>query len=88
MARVRPIRRHVLLLDDQPESVDGGVVVRRELGNAYLDYVVVAVGEDENVDFGPGDRVVVSDPNIGRKVRLDGIVYRVVRVSDVLAVVE
>lgn len=82
------MRRHVLLLDDQPESVDGGIVVRRELGNAYLDYVVVAVGEDEDAGFGPGDRVVVSDPNVGRKVRLDGVVHRVVRVSDVLAVME
>lgn len=88
MARLRPIKRFVLLLDDQPEQTVGGVIVRRELGNAYLDYLVVAVGANEDVPYGPGDRVVLSDPNAGRKVKLDGTVHRVVRVSDIIAKVE
>jgi len=88
MTTVRPIKRFVLLLDDQPEQTVGGVIVRRTLGNAYLDYVVVAVGEREQAGFGPGDRVLVRYPNVGRKVRIDGVVYRVVRVSDVIAVME
>lgn len=85
---LRPIKRFVLILDDQPEFDDNGVIVRRELGNAYLDYLVVAVGEKEDVPYGPGDRVVLSDPNAGRKVKLDGVVHRVVRVSDIIATME
>lgn len=85
---VRPIKRFVLLVDDQPETVDGGVIVRRELGSAYLDYYVAAVGETEECDFGAGDRVLLADPNAGRKVRLDGVVYRLVRVTDIIGVVE
>ena len=69
---LRPIKRFVLLLDDQPEQTVGGVIVRRELGNAYLDYLVVAVGTNEDVPYGPGDRVVLSDPNAGRKVSCTG----------------
>ena len=81
---VRPIRRFVLLVDDQPEYVDGGIVVRKDFGCDHMDFVVVAVG----VDFGVGDRVVVRDPNVGRRVMLDGTVYRLVRVSDIIAVME
>ena len=85
---VRPIRRFVLLVDDQPEYVDGGIVVRKDFGCDHMDFVVVAVGETETVDFGVGDRVVVRDPNVGRRVMLDGTVYRLVRVSDIIAVME
>ena len=84
---VRPIRRFVLLVDDQPEYVDGGIVVRKDFGCDHMDFVV-AVGETETVDFGVGDRVVVRDPNVGRRVMLDGTVYRLVRVSDIIAVME
>lgn len=88
MYRVRPIRRFVLLYDDQPEFVDGGVVVKKQVGCDHMDFTVVAVGEREDVDFGPGDRVVVSDPNVGRRVMLDGVVYRLVRTADVIAAIE
>ena len=85
---IRPIRRFVLLLDDQPERTEGGVIVRQELlRRTNLDYTVVRVGEKENVGFGQGDRVVLADPNVGRPVRIDGTVFRLVRVSDIIAVV-
>lgn len=88
MARVRPIKRFVLLFDDPEWSVDSGVSVHTSLTSRYLDYYVAGVGTDEHVEFGSGDRVVLSDPNAGRKVRLDGVACRVVRVSDIIAVVE
>ena len=86
-ATIRPIRRFVLLLDDQPERIEGGVIVRQEIWRrTHLDYTVVRVGEKENVDFGQGDRVVLADPNVGRPVMIDGTVFRRVRVSDIIAV--
>lgn len=91
MARfeLRPIKRFVVLLDDQDRvTKDGGVYVDSGIWPVNMDFLVVAVGAEEHVDFGVGDRVVVSCPTVGRKVRLDGVVYRVVRVSDILAVLE
>ena len=85
---VRPIRRFVLLLDDQPETVEGGIIVRRKFGTYHHDFYVVRVGEKEQVDFGQGDRVLVEDPNAGRRVMLDGVAYRLVRVADIIAVLE
>ena len=87
-ASVRPLRRFVLLLDDQPEMDEGGVIVQRQSGVAHHDFPVVRVGEFEDVDFGQGDVAVLADPNAGRRIMLDGIVYRLVRGSDIIAVVE
>lgn len=88
MANVRPIKRFVLLLDDQEEQVEGGLIVSRAWGAVHLDYLVVQVGTEENCDFGIGDTVIVSDPNVGRRIKLDGVVYRVVRVGDIIGVCE
>ena len=87
MATFRPIRRFVLLLDDQPERDEGGVIVRSS-GYDHMDFVVVAVGERETVDFGVGDRVVLADRYAGRRVMLDGVLYRLVRTTDIVAAVE
>ena len=85
---LRPIRRFVLVLDDQPETNEGGVIVHREMGCSHMDFTVVAVGTTETVDFGVGDSVIVCDANVGRRVMLDGTVYRLVRVSDIIGVKE
>lgn len=86
---IRPIRRFVLLLDDQgDELVRGGVVVKNGPWAINMDYTVVRVGTEEKVDFGQGDRVVLAHPDRGRRVRLDGVQYRLVRVSDIIGVVE
>ena len=67
----------------------GGVLVDSTLGTDNLDYYVAAVGaEEKDPGFGVGDRVVLSDPNVGRKVRVDGVVHRLVRTTDIIGVVE
>ena len=87
MATFRPIRRFVLLLDDQPERDEGGVIVRSS-GYDRMDFVVVAIGDRETVEFGVGDRAVLADRYAGRRVMLDGVLYRLVRASDIVATVE
>lgn len=86
--KLRPLKRFILLLDDQPEFSDKGVIVKKGFGNYHMDYLVVAVGTNETAEFGPGDRVILNDPNTGRKVYVDGILHRVVRLSDIIAVLD
>ncbi|MCF0231620.1 MAG: hypothetical protein HUJ63_05000 [Enterococcus sp.] len=86
---VRPIRRFALLLDDQPSRSEGGVEIRdKGFECRHLDYVVVRVGTEESADFGQGDRVVLAHRGCGRRVTIDGTVYRLVRIDDVIAKVE
>lgn len=86
--RLRPLKRFVLLLDDQPEFSDKGIIVKKTFGNYHMDYLVVAVGENETVDFGAGDRVILASPNAGRRVYVDGILHRLVKISDIIAVLD
>lgn len=87
--QLRPIRRFVLLLDDREETVQDGVVVRRGMTfGTNLDYTVLRVGTEEKCGFGQGDRVVLFDPDAGRKLKIDGVPMRLVRVGDVIGVVE
>lgn len=90
MKRLRPLSRFILLVDDPVETVENGITVRLpESGwRTHMDYAVAAVGLREHVDFGVGDRVVLRHPNAGRALRLDGELYRLVRVSDIVGVVE
>lgn len=86
---LRPIRRHVLLLDDQEGGIvlHDGLYVDTGIHPETMDFYVVGVGNLENPGFGTGDRVVISDPAAGRRVKIDGVVYRLVRVTDVIAVI-
>lgn len=85
---LRPIRRHVLLLDDSDETLAGGVIIRTTMHRTNMDYMVLRVGTDEMCDFGQGDRVVLVDPNCGRRLKIDGVPMRLVRVNEVIGVVE
>lgn len=86
MTFLRPLEGTVLLYDDQPLQERNGVLETMGANEArYMDYTVVA-GRGEG--FGPGDRVVVSAPAVGKRVVVDGTVYRLVKADDVLAVLE
>lgn len=85
---LRPIKKHVLLLDDPDETNANGVVVRTPMHRTNMDYTVLRVGAKERCDFGQGDRVVLADPNAGRRLKIDGVPLRLVRVNEVIGVVE
>ena len=85
---LRPIKRHVLLLDDPDETIANGVVVRTSMRRTNMDYMVLRVGTEEKCDFGQGDRVVLESPDAGRRLRIDGVPMRLVRVNEVIGVME
>ena len=85
---LRPIKRHVLLLDDPDETIANGVVVRTSMRRTNMDYMVLRVGTEEKCDFGQGDRVVLESPDAGRRLKIDGVPMRLVRVNEVIGVME
>lgn len=85
---IRPVEPEIMLLDDQPIRREGGVVVEDRLDTcSHLDYMVVRVNGND-LGFGQGDTVVLSKPDAGRRIVLDGTVYRLVRPEDIVAVKE
>ena len=85
---LRPIKRHVLLLDDPDETITNGVVVRTSMHRTNMDYMVLRVGAEEKCNFGQGDRVVLESPDAGRRLKIDGVPMRLVRVNEVIGVME
>ena len=83
-----PIAGSVLLVDRADTRVEGGVVVVRSASDPYMDFAVAAVNESDGCDFAPGDRVVVDDPFIGKRIMIDGAPYRLVPVERIVAVME
>ena len=89
---IKPLRGTVIVYDDQPETRERGVVVAQAIGVRHLDFPVVAVNPHDHLDFGVGSVVVLEDPNVdgdmNHRRRLDGVVYRAVRVEHIAGVVE
>lgn len=85
MKTVKPIAGHVMLVDDQPVQTENGIIVSRSFGCSHLDFIVAGVNDDDNFEFGQGDRVVISDPNVGKRVMIDGVTYRMVSADSIIA---
>lgn len=84
-APVCPIKGYVLLVDDPDEVSDGGIIHENVPGRGVnMDFYAATPGPG----FGSGDLVLVSDPNAGRRIKVDGIPYRVVREDEVVGVLE
>lgn len=81
---INPLSKEVMILDDPEYTMENGVVVRTPIWRSNLDYWVVRGGGE---GFGIGDRVVLDDPMVGRKVKLDGINYRLVPVESVIGII-
>lgn len=85
---VRPVEPEIMLLDDQPSRNENGVVVEDRLDLCtHLDYMVVRT-DRRDLGFGQGDTVILMKPDAGRRIVLDGAVYRLVKPGDIVAVVE
>lgn len=80
-----PLGNEVILLDDPDYTMENGVVVPASVWRVNMDYWVVRGSGD---GFGTGDRVIVDDPMTGRKIKVDGVCYRVVRKDSIIGVVD
>jgi hypothetical protein len=82
---IRPVRKDYVILFDDPETTEEhGVQVVHGPWKKNLDYVVARGSGD---GFAPGSLVVLDDPNTGRKLKLNGVGYRIVPRTSIIAVV-
>lgn len=81
---VRPISRFVILVDDPDMTMENGIIVRTPMRRVNLDFTVV---RGSSPDFGVGDRVIIDDSLAGRKVKIDGVCYRIVNKRHIIGVV-
>ena len=87
-----PRKGTVIIYDDQPGEKVGGIIPGSEFGCHHLDFTVVAVNPDDQLDFGVGSVVLLDDPNVAgdanHRRMLDNIVYRNVPIEHIIGVKE
>ena len=89
--KVNPLADRVLDKNDQAETkTASGIFIPEAAQEKTQTAVVVAVGpgtEDEKITVKPGDRIMY-DKYSGTQVKIDGEDHLIVKISDIIAVVE
>ena len=89
--KVNPLADRVLVKNDQAETkTASGIFIPEAAQEKTQTAVVVAVGpgtEDEKITVKPGDRIMY-DKYSGTQVKIDGEDHLIVKISDIIAVVE
>ena len=87
---LKPLADNVLLKGVEEEKTAGGLILATSSKEKPTVSEVVAVGpgtKDEPMTVSAGQKVVVSK-YAGTEIKLDGETYAIVKVSDILAIVE
>ena len=89
--KLKPMADNVLLkAHEAPETTVSGIVLATTNKEKPMIYEVVSVGpgtKDEPMTVKAGEKVVVSK-YAGTEIKLDGETYSIVKLSDILAIVE
>lgn len=87
---LKPLAANVLLKGVEEEKTAGGLILATTNKEKPVVSLVVAVGpgtEKEPMTVKVGDKVVVNK-YAGSEIKLDGADYTIVKITDILAVVE
>lgn len=82
---IQPLSHEIIILDDPDYTVENGIVVPTPVRRNNLDFWIVR-GQGDG--YGTGDKIVLDDPLVGRKIKIDNVGYRVVPKDHVVAVVD
>ena len=87
---LKPLAENVLLKGIEEEKTSGGLILATATKEKPVVSSVVAVGpgtEEHPMTVAPGQKVIVSK-YAGTEIKLDGETYSIVKISDILAIVE
>lgn len=87
---LKPLSDNVLLKGVEEEKTSGGLILATATKEKPVVSSVVAVGpgtEENPMTVAPGQKVIVSK-YAGTEIKLDGETYSIVKIADILAIVE
>lgn len=87
--KVKPLGDRVLVKTEElEEKTSGGIFIPQTAQEKTQNGVVVEIGDDKDViNVKPGQRVMY-DKYAGTTVKIDGDEHLIVRISDVLAIID
>lgn len=86
--KVKPLDDRVLLKVSPPEEkTKGGIYLPQTAQEKTQEGIVVEIGDSENINVKVGDRVIY-DKYAGTSIKIDEEEHLLLRISDILAIVE
>ena len=87
--KVKPLADRILVKPvDTEQKTAGGIYIPETAQEKTMEAVVVAVGDDKEVITVKVKDKVLHDKYAGTAVKIDGVDHLIVRMDDVLAVIE
>ncbi|HOJ65142.1 MAG TPA: co-chaperone GroES [Spirochaetota bacterium] len=85
---VKPLgERLLILIKTSEEKTAGGIVIPQTAQEKTQEGTVVAVGNSSNITVKVGDRVLY-DKYAGTQLKIDGKDHLIVKMDDILAIIE
>jgi chaperonin GroES len=87
--KVKPIGDRILVKPDQGEAkTKGGIFIPQTAQQKTTEGMVIAVGDDKDVIKVKAKDHVIYDKYAGTEIKIDGKDHLIIKMDDVLAVVE
>jgi chaperonin GroES len=86
--KVKPIGERILVkIQASEERTASGIIIPQTAQEKTQEGIVVAVGDDESIKVKANDRIMY-DKYAGTALKIDGVEHLILKMSDVLAIIE
>jgi chaperonin GroES len=86
--KIKPIGERILVkIQVSEEKTASGIIIPQTAQEKTQEGMVVAIGDDESIKVKEGDRIMY-DKYAGTSIKIDGIEHLILKMSDILAIIE
>lgn len=86
--KIKPIGERILVkIQEGEEKTASGIIIPQTAQEKTQEGVVVAVGDDESIKVKENDRIMY-DKYAGTALKIDGVEHLILKMSDVLAIIQ
>jgi chaperonin GroES len=86
--KVKPIGERILVkIQEGEEKTASGIIIPQTAQEKTQEGIVIAVGDDESIKVKANDRIMY-DKYAGTALKIDGVEHLILKMSDVLAIIE
>lgn len=86
--KIKPIGERILVkIQEGEEKTASGIIIPQTAQEKTQEGTVVAVGDDESIKVKVDDRIMY-DKYAGTALKIDGVEHLILKMSDILAIIE
>jgi chaperonin GroES len=86
--KIKPIGERILVkIQEGEEKTASGIIIPQTAQEKTQEGTVIAVGDDESIKVKVNDRIMY-DKYAGTALKIDGVEHLILKMSDILAIIE